>query len=120
MLPPIPSDRYISSPLSSAAVANRIKPSIDDIEELHKSGSEVSDDENFAIDDETTEDEDEDREDNENGDREIEKNSNVDPFWKKTLRQEERLNERYQLKKLHERSNFLPNPRLFAARTAPL
>lgn len=118
MLPPIPSDRYLSSPLSSAAVANRIKPSIDDIEELHKPGSEVSDDENFAIDDDETT-EDEDKGENEDG-KDIERNNNVDPFWKKTLRQEERLNERYQLKKLHERSNFLPNPRLFAARTAPL
>ena len=42
------------------------------------------------------------------------------PFWKHTLRQEERVNDRLHLKKLNERTNFLPNPRHFAARMAPL
>ena len=44
----------------------------------------------------------------------------LEPFWKQTLRQEERVNDRQQLRKLNERTNFLPNPRHFAARMAPL
>lgn len=81
---------------------------IDEIEELHKSGSEVSDEE---IGDDYKP-----SESQSDGDESVGR----PPFWKQTLRQEERMNDRLQLKRLNERTNFLPNPRLFAARTAPL
>lgn len=100
-----------------------LKPSIDDIDELHKSGSETSDVENNnndIIEIKNDDDEDDDYEDKCSSEEDENRAAGLDPFWKKTLRQEERLNGRVQLKKLHERANFLPNPRLFAARTAPL
>ena len=40
------------------------------------------------------------------------------PFWKKTLRQEERAIDRDELKKLEMRTRFLTNPRLDAERLA--
>lgn len=48
------------------------------------------------------------------------KTKKAKPFWKDTLRQEERLNDREYLKKIQNRTNFLPNPRLEASRTAQL
>lgn len=117
---------------SDTATNNRFKPSIDDIEELHKSGSEIYNDDidgNFDYgDDDENDDYGYDNvekkltiRNNDDIDEQNDKELDLrDPYWRKMLRQEERLNERYQLKKLHERANFLPNPRLFAARTAPL
>lgn len=115
---------------SSSGAIIRVKPSIDGIEELHKSGSEISGDDERNGDglggllqyniDEEDEDEEEDDDEEENKNEDNERGGINDPYWRKMLRQEERLNDRYQLRKLHERANFLPNPRLFAARTAPL
>jgi hypothetical protein len=85
---------------------------IDEIEELHKSGSEMSDD--LYVSDENENNATDSNDDEEDAEKKLK------PFWKSTLRQEERMNDKTQLKKLHDRTNFLPNPRLFAARKAPL
>lgn len=99
-------------PIKTNSQLNK-QPGIDEIDELHKSGSEMSDEDLIQLIrneiDENEEEEDE--EVDENGEK---------PFWKHTLRQEERVYDRLKLKKLNERINFLPNPRHFAARMAPL
>jgi hypothetical protein len=41
-------------------------------------------------------------------------------FWKESLQQEERCNDKELLKRLNSRVNYLPNPRLEAARNATL
>ena len=41
-------------------------------------------------------------------------------FWRDALRQEERNIDRNQLKRMEQRTNFLPNPRLDAARLGNL
>jgi hypothetical protein len=71
-----------------------------EIEELHKAGSEISDYEEISS-------------ESVDEDEETEK---LKPFWKKTLRQEERMQDKIRLKRLEERATFLPNPRLNAER----
>ena len=82
--------------------------SINDIDELHKSGSEMSDDINVISSNEY---------DSSEGENE-EKEEKLKPFWKDALRQEERAYDKEKLKKLESRARFLTNPRLDAARIA--
>lgn len=100
----------------------------DDIIELHKSGSELSDDIHSVS-------------SNENDSSDViwitlfffmnidqankvvnwkEEYVKPKPFWKEALRQEERSVDKEMLKRLENRTRFLPNPRLDAARFAPL
>ena len=80
------------------------------MDEFHKEGSELSDDINVISSNEydSTEDEND------------EVNDKLKPFWKDTLRQEERSFDKEKLKKLEDRTRFLANPRLDAARIAPM
>lgn len=76
-------------------------PAINDIEELHKSGSELSDDAQSLF-----------NSDEEDNEEEIDKFKK--PFWKESIRQESRNNFKYGLKKIENRIKYLPNPRLEA------
>jgi hypothetical protein len=53
-------------------------------------------------------------------DEEVKQKKDKKHFWKDALRQEERNIDRNQLKRLEQRTNFLPNPRLDAARLGNL
>ena len=108
-------DRHLKDTYSSKQRSQVISPKVlppigssrinmDDIEELHKAGSELGD---YEQQEEYELDEDNDEE-------------KTDPFWKKTLRQEERMIDKTRLKRLEDRINFLPNPRLDAERVGKM
>jgi len=84
--------------------------SINDIDELHKEGSELSGDINVISSNEYDSFDDENEEENEKR----------KPFWKETLRQEERSYDKEKLKRLEDRTHFLANPRLEAVRIAQM
>ncbi len=109
----------------SASNKNLRSANFDEIEELHKEGSVLTDDHSFDDDGKEKKYNENDNsdfndDDDENDENYSGKKTKRKPYWKDILRQESREDAKDCLKKLENKVRYLPNPRLDAIRIGNL